>query len=50
MQPQRLLPERHGAPASATLNLVVPLAYPATAMRTRGTSRHRRTGPAQFHH
>ncbi len=27
MQP-RLLPERHGAQASATLNLVVPLALP----------------------
>jgi len=40
MQP-RLLPERHGAQASATLNLVVPLAYPATAMRTRGTIRQR---------
>ncbi len=38
MQPQRLLPERQGAQASATLNLVVPLAIPATAMRTRGTA------------
>lgn len=40
MQPLRLLPERYGAQASATLNLVVPLAYPATAMRTKGTIRH----------
>lgn len=45
MQPQRLLPERQGAQASATLNLVVPLAYPATAMRNKGTTGHRPSRP-----
>lgn len=45
MQPQRLLPERQGAQASATLNLVVPLAHPATAMRTKGTTGHRPSRP-----
>jgi RNA-directed DNA polymerase len=35
---RRLLPEHQGAPARAIFNLVVPLANPATAMRTRDTT------------
>ena len=38
MSQRRLLLERYGLQASAILNLVVPLAYPATAKRVTGTT------------
>ena len=37
MPQRRLPPERQGALACAILNLVVPLAFPASAMRIKGT-------------
>lgn len=38
MSQSRLMPERHGAQSRANLNLVVPLAHKATAMRIRETA------------
>lgn len=46
--PHRLPSERHGAQARAILNLVVPLASPATAMHTTETTRNTGAGPVQF--
>lgn len=41
MPQHRPLHNRHGGFACAILNLVAPLAYTATVMRTKGTTRHR---------